>query len=109
MLFSDAEIKRAISRQRVAAKELLWIQEQLLLLIAKCHIGTTSKDDLRRSLELITREVTAVYKFAPDTSPEAHAATDKILKSGHFTFSDEEIDEFLPTELRKTKAVKKNG
>jgi hypothetical protein len=61
---------------------------------------------LQKSLELITREVTAVYKFAPDTSPEAYAAADNMLKSGHVTFSDEEIDGFLPTELRKTKTAR---
>jgi hypothetical protein len=52
---------------------------------------------------MLTRELTAVYKFAPDTSPEAYAAAEKMLKSGNFTFSDDEIDAFLPTELRKKK------
>jgi hypothetical protein len=49
----------------------------------------------------INRELTAVYKFAPNTSPEAYSAADKSLKSGHFTFTDDEIDGFLPSVLRK--------
>jgi hypothetical protein len=97
------------SRHRVAAKELLWIREQLYLLITNCHIGTTSKDDLHKTLELLTREVTAVYKFAPDTSPEALKAAEGMLKKGFFFFSDGEIDGFLPTELRKTKPTGDTG
>ena len=97
---SDPSTREA--KNRVVAKELLWCREQLLLFITACH-GTTPIDQLQNRLELLTREVTAVYKFAPDTSPEAYARADKMLKSGHFTFSDEEIDGFLPTELRKKK------
>jgi len=90
------------ARQRVAGKELLWIREQFLLLITACH-GNIPVDQLQHRLDMLTRELTAVYKFAPDTSPEALAATEDMLKKGHFTFSDEEIDAMLPTELRKNK------
>lgn len=91
------------ARHRVAAKELLWLREQLLLLITNGHNATATAEDLQRRLEMITQELTTAYKFVPDTSPEAYAMAEKALKSGHFTFSDEEIDAFLPTELRKTK------
>ena len=87
--------------QRTAAKELLWIREQLLLLIMDCHMPSVTLQHIQKCLEMISRELTAVYKFAPNTSPEAYAACDKALKSGHFTFSDDEIDGFLPTVLRK--------
>lgn len=52
-------------------------------------------------LETMTRELTAVYKFAPDTLPEAYAQASAALKGGEFTFSDDEIDAFLPQRLRK--------
>jgi hypothetical protein len=48
----------------------------------------------------MTREVTAVYKFAPNTSPQAYAAADDMIKRGHFTFNDDEIDAMLPANLR---------
>jgi hypothetical protein len=57
---------------------------------------------LQLSLESITRELTAIYKFAPDTSTEAYDVASTALKQGgEFTFSDAEIDAFLPTALRK--------
>jgi SMODS and SLOG-associating 2TM effector domain family 4 len=90
------------AKHRVTAKELLWIREQLLLFIASCQ-AASPPPDAQRQLDMLTRELTAVYKFAPDTSPEAYAAADKMLKSGHFIFSDDEIDGFLPVDLRKKK------
>jgi hypothetical protein len=93
------------ARHRVAAKELLWLREQLLLLITNCQNPAAEAEQLQRRLEMITQELTTAYKFVPDTSPAAYAAAEKSLKSGHFTFSDEEIDGFLPTELRKKRQV----
>ena len=90
------------NQHRTAAKELLWVREQLLILIERCQIGTEEPSHLQASLETLTRELTAVYKFAPDTSPEAYAAARASLKGGDFTFSDSEIDAFLPAKLRKT-------
>lgn len=90
------------AKHRVTAKELLWVREQFLLFIASCQ-SATPPEQPGRHLDMLTRELTAVYKFAPDTSPAAYAAAEKMLKSGHFTFSDDEIDGFLPTDLRKRK------
>jgi SMODS and SLOG-associating 2TM effector domain family 4 len=89
------------NNHRTAAKELLRIREQLLLLIERCHLESEQLSQLQSSLETITREVTAIYKFAPDTSPQAYAEASVALKSGEFTFSDDEIDTFLPPKLRK--------
>jgi hypothetical protein len=87
-------------RHRVAAKELLWLREQLLLLIANCQQPNADPAQLQGRLEAITQELTTAYKFVPDTSFEAYSAAEEALKSGHFTFADEEIDVFLPTHLR---------
>jgi hypothetical protein len=90
-------------QHRVAAKELLWCRQQLLMLIADCQISSFSVEQLRRSLEMINRELHAVYKFAPNTSPEAYAAAEKSIKTGHFSLSDDEVDALLPESLRKRK------
>jgi hypothetical protein len=89
------------NQHKTAAKELLWIREQLLLLIESCHI-TTEISQLQASLESITRELTALYKFAPNTSREAYSEASAALKKREFTFTDDEINAFLPKKLRKT-------
>ena len=82
-----------------------WIREQLLLLIERCHVTSEQVSHLQAFLESITRELTAIYKFAPNTSPEAYELAKAALKSGEFTFSDDEIDAFLPTNLRKSQGA----
>jgi hypothetical protein len=89
------------NQHRTAAKELLWIREQLLLLIERCHLESVPAHELQMSLESLTRELTSMYKFAPNTSASAYEQAQAALKSGEFTFSDEEIDAFLPAALRK--------
>jgi len=89
------------SQHRIAATETLWICEQLMLLIANCHLANFPLEQLQRSLEMVTRELTAIYKFLPDTSSKAYGIADARLKGGQFTFSDDEIDGFLPADLRK--------
>jgi conflict system pore-forming effector with SLATT domain len=94
------------NQHRTAAKELLWIREQLLLLIERCHIETEPLPHLQVFLECITREVTGLYKFAPATSAGAYMKAGAALKNGEFTFSDAEIDAFLPTKLRTIQSEK---
>jgi hypothetical protein len=89
------------NQHRTAAKELLRIREQLLLLIGRCHLGSEQLPILQPHLESICRELGALYKFAPDTSPSAYTQARAALQGGEFTFSDDEIDAFLPTKLRK--------
>lgn len=95
------------NRHRTTAKELLWIREQLLLLIVRCHNSTDHVTELHRSLDSLMEQLTTAYKFAPDTSPEAYAHAQAALKKNEeFTFSDQEIDLFLPVQLRKNQAGK---
>jgi hypothetical protein len=91
------------AQQRAAAKEVLCLREDLLLLIMNCQSSTADVPELKKSLENITRELTRAYRFMPNTSSEANAITGKRLGRGEMTFSDEEIDSFLPTEMRKKK------
>jgi hypothetical protein len=86
---------------RTAAKELLWIREQLLLLIVRCHDGAERLADLNRSLGSLSQQQATVNKFSPGTSQEAYTLARTALKQAEeFTFTDEEIDRFLPGPLR---------
>jgi SMODS and SLOG-associating 2TM effector domain family 4 len=97
---SDAANKE--NQHRIAAKELLWCRQQLAMLIADCHIPLPV-ETLRRNLEIVNREVHAIYKFAPNTSPEAYNEAERKIKGGHFSFSDDELDALLPESLRKNR------
>jgi hypothetical protein len=80
---------------------MLWLREQLFYLIVRCHMTTPDLEVLQRSLESITRELTLAYKFMPNTSSKANGGAGKRLHAGEMTFSDDEIDQWLPTKFRK--------
>jgi hypothetical protein len=69
----------------------------------RCHVVTEQVPNLQLCLESATRELTSIYKFAPNTSPEAYALASAALEKGELTFSDDEIARLLPTRLRKNR------
>lgn len=65
-------------------------------------------DDLISSITNILQELKAAQmkkgeSAATNDQPEAYAQAAASIKSGHFTFSDDEIDAMLPTHLRKSR------
>ena len=79
----------------MAAKEVLCLREEFLLLIMNCQMQDADAGVLKKQLEILTRELTRAYKFMPDTSPEANGITGKRLSGGEMTFS--ERNQQLPT------------
>lgn len=93
--------EKEVSLQRQAAKELLIIRERFLLLIVKCYEQTNSNKNLQDELSKLTEELTHTYSLAPETSPKAYTRAQVALKNKEaMTFSDKEIDYFLPPQLR---------
>jgi hypothetical protein len=91
------------NQHRTAAKELLWIREQLLLLIERCHVSSTPLVQLQSGLDTLTRELTSVYKFAPNTSPEAYGKADSSLKKANSLLAMRRLTHFCQPRFEKTR------
>jgi len=92
--------EKEAERHRAAAKELWYVREKYIHLLTDIKSAPDRVDVPRRRDELV-EELKFIYKFAPDTSPKAYAAAQKALKiSEDMTFSNEEINRFLPDSLR---------
>lgn len=86
-------------RHRTTAKELWRVREDYINLLADIAVDPSTINIAKRRDELIA-QLESIYKFAPDTSGKAYAAAQKALKvSEDMTFSEEEIDNFLPSSL----------
>lgn len=57
-------------QQRTAAKELLAIREQFLLLIQRCNMSNPDVADLQKSLGALTAQLLAAYKFTRTPNPK---------------------------------------
>jgi hypothetical protein len=86
-------------RHRSTAKELWYVREQYIQLISDAKVDPSRAGLAERRDELI-EGLKVIYQQAPDTSPRAYKRAQKALKvSEDMTFSDDEIDQFLPSSL----------
>lgn len=91
-------------QHRQLAKELWYIREKYVNLIA--DIMNEREDDtvITTRRNQLVEELKLIYKFAPNTSPRSYKKAQKSLKiNKELTFNDEEIDQFLPDNLKLKK------
>ena len=90
-----------IERHRQAAKELLYLRDKYQYLIADITRGVTDDKEATILRDKLLREANIVYRFAPTTSSKAYKKASQALKiNEELTFSNSEIDQFLPDELK---------
>lgn len=85
-----------------SANDWLEIREQLLLLLINIRLKNKSFDDLLNTYERLLMQIRQICSSAADTTNAAVIEAEKALnESKDDTFSDEEIDKFLPRNLRR--------
>ena len=93
-----------VEKHRQLAKELWYIREKYVNLMADIVSGRISDDTIATRRNEIIEELKLIYKFAPITSSKAYKKAQEALKiNEELTFSDDEIDQFLPNELKSKK------
>lgn len=86
-------------RHRTTAKALWYVREKYIHLLTDIESDPSSVDIPSRRDELM-EELRKIYELAPDTTGRAYSAASKALKfSEDMTFSNEEINKFLPDSL----------
>lgn len=94
-------------KHRQTAKELWLLREKYTNLIADIVSGKIDSEAIILKRDDLLEKLCIVYKFAPNTSPKAYQMARKALKiNEELTFSNEEIDQFLPEELKMEKLKK---
>ena len=89
-------------KHRQAGANLWIIREKYLTLITDLKMGEKPIKSLQGERDALLDELHAVYLGAPSTTYEAYRkAQEALQKMEDMTFSDEEIDAFLPQELKK--------
>ncbi|HLO55480.1 MAG TPA: SLATT domain-containing protein [Saprospiraceae bacterium] len=91
-------------KHKQAALNILEVREKLLSLLIDIRIGNKEISQLQQIRDELNERLVNTYRGAPKTINKAYAIASKALKQNEeFTFSDAEIDEFLPESLRKNK------
>lgn len=98
----DYDLGELSGKHRQAGVELWIIRERYLSLITDLRMGNKPIDRLVAERDTLLEDLHGVYSGTPGTTVKAYKKAQKALQElGDMTFSDEEIDDFLPKELRK--------
>jgi len=102
------------SKHKSTALCLLTIREEYIALMADIINKNLKINEIRKQRDKLLNKLEVVYKFAPQTTRASFEKAQKLLSSREvtigedFTFSDAEIDRFLPSPL-KISNIKKNS
>jgi hypothetical protein len=89
-------------KHRTAASDLWLIREQYLTLLTDLRGESQPLPEIMDTRNSLLKELHEVYKGAPSTTFQAYRkAQEALQRFEDLTFSDSEIDAFLPAELKK--------
>ena len=101
MYTKEHNLGEIAQKHRQAGADLWLIREKYLSLITDLRIGESSIEVLQERRDEVLVSLHAVYSGAPSTNYRAYKKAQEALKKlEDMTFSDEEIDAFLPKELK---------
>lgn len=101
----DFNLLALAEKHKQAAIDILEIREKLLSLLIDIRIGNKEIEIFQTQRNKLNEELINTYRGAPKTINKAYRIASKALKENEeFTFSDEEIDKFLPESLRRIKS-----
>ena len=98
----DYDFGEIAQKHRQAASSLWIIREEYLSLLTDIRIGDASVEPIRERRDKLMHELHAAYTGAPSTNYKAYKKAQYALQNlEDLTFSDKEIDAFLPKELKR--------
>jgi hypothetical protein len=98
----DFNLLAIAENHKQAALNILEIREKLLSLLVDIKIGNIEVELIQQRRDVLIEQLVNTYRGAPKTINKAYQIASKALKENEeFSFSDEEINEFLPESLRR--------
>jgi len=90
-------------KHKQAANEIWLIREKYLSLLTDLSMGEKPIEQLQSERDTLLENLHSVYSGSPSTTFQAYKKAQEALKTKEdMTFSDEEIDAFLPNELKRS-------
>ena len=89
-------------KHRQAGSDLWLMREQYLSLLVDVRIREKPLEALQEQRDALVRQLHEIYRGAPSTNYKAYKKAQEALQNlEDMTFSDAEIDKFLPREMRR--------
>jgi hypothetical protein len=101
----DYDLGTIAQKHRQVAAEIWLIREKYLTLLTALRMKQLSVDEICSQRDKLLEDLHSIYSGAPSTNFEAYQKAQDALKNKEdMTFSDDEIDKFLPKELKRKSA-----
>ncbi|WP_376695955.1 SLATT domain-containing protein [Wenzhouxiangella sp. EGI_FJ10305] len=98
----DYDLGQIAQKHRQAAADLWLIRERYLSLLTDMHSSFCNEEKAREKRDELLEELHYLYSGAPSTNSKAYKKAQEALKKlEDMTFSDAEIDAFLPDSLKR--------
>lgn len=98
----DYNLLGIAEKHKQSALAILAVREKFLSLLVDTRIGNLNIADLQSVRDTLNTELIECYNSAPKTINKGYRMASKALKENEeFTFTDAEIDKFLPLSLRR--------
>jgi SMODS and SLOG-associating 2TM effector domain family 4 len=98
----DYDLGELAQKHRQAGADLWIIREKYLSLITDLRMGERPIEELQKGRDELLKDLHSVYSGAPSTTYQAYKKAQEALKHlEDMTFSDAEVDAFLPKALKK--------
>ncbi len=93
-----------MAQKHATAAASIWdVRENYFSLLTDIRASVLNSEDIRKRRDKLQNDLHKIYKGSPRTISKAYDEATKALKMmEEMTFSDEEIDKFLPKSMRKS-------
>ena len=98
----DHDLGEVAQKHKQAANDIWLVREQYLSLLTDLAMGQRPIEELQSERDRLLASLHGVYVGSPSTTHAAYKRAQEALKRNEdMTFSDQEIDAFLPSELKR--------
>jgi hypothetical protein len=102
----DIDLGRSAEKHKETAAQLWAVRESYLSILADLCAEISSPSDVRSHRDQLQMRLESIYAAAPRTVDAAYKKAGIALKEREeFTFSEAEIDRFLPAALRRKSEI----
>ena len=102
VFFRSFDLQKLITSHKATANKLVVIRDRYKVLLTEIKLQSDSVVNLLSKYDDLVKETDTIYLEAPSTTDKAVDRASKALKiKKDNTFSDEEVDSFLPISLRR--------
>lgn len=92
-----------------AANKLIGIRNELLSLIADCHLQDRGVEEIKEHFDEVNLRLNQLYMELPSVTDKAVDRASRALECNEYSYTDEEIDRFLVSSLKGKVEVGKEG